>query len=361
MNGTNISASSSLPPPLRIAGDMASSWREDKELDFDTAAERVIQAHRADGDAHDLPVVDLKTWAVAPYNGAFALVPLARHHDPRPLRNTAFSHLMSRIGVPSEFVRRLPAPLQLANINYMLSEHDDRSAATLRLRGEEVAAIVSGRYAPLDPEELVTTIRTALVRHGMLDAVRVKGVASGIVDNLRLVFPSEQVAIKVGDISEIGLDITTSSFGKSAIRLTPMIWRLVCLNGLRAPERTTTGFAWRHIGDARRLRDGLAEAIPSAVVRARGVMKQWARAVDFMVEDVAAQIEQMRMLTIPERSALEKQVMAEEHVAALPERTSVYSLVNAITSSAKAAVPARRLEIEAMAGEVLEQHVGRVQ
>ena len=360
MNGTNISASSSLPPPLRIAADMASSWREDKELDFDTAAERIIQAHRTDGDAHDLPVVDLKTWAVAPYNGEFALVPLARHHDPKPLRQNAFSNLMSRIGVPSEFVRRLPAPLQLANINYMMSEHDDRSAATLRLRGEEVAAIVSGRYAPLDPEELVTTIRTALVRHGMLDEVRVKGVASGLVDNMRLVLPAEQVAIKVGDVSALGIDITTSSFGKSAIHVAPVIWRLVCSNGMRSPERGT-GMSFRHVGDAQRLRDGVAEAIPSAIVRARGVMKQWARAIDFMVEDVAAQIESMRMLTIPERSALEKQVMAEEHVAALPERTSVYSLVNAITASAKAAVPARRLEIEAMAGEVLEQHVGRVQ
>ena len=360
MNGTNISASSSLPPPLRIAADMASSWREDKELDFDTAAERIIQAHRADGDAHDLPVIDLKTWAVAPHNGEFALVPLARHHEPKPLRQNAFSNLMSRIGVPAEFVRRLPAPLQLANINYMLSEHDDRSAATLRLRGEEVAAIVSGRYAPLDPEELVTTIRTALVRHGMLDEVRVKGVASGLVDNMRLVLPAEQVAIKVGDVSALGIDITTSSFGKSAIHVAPVIWRLVCSNGMRSPERGN-GMSFRHVGDAQRLRDGIAESIPSAIVRAKGVMKQWALAVDFMVNDVAAQIESMRMLTIPERSALEKQVMVEDHVAALPERTSVYSLVNAITASAKAAVPARRLEIEAMAGEVLEQHVGRVQ
>jgi hypothetical protein len=357
MNGPSTHTSSSLPPPLRTVSDMSSDWR-DVELSFDEAAEKIIRAHQLDGEAHDLPIVDLKTWAIAPSEGNFALVPLARHHEPKPLRHNAFSNLMGRIGAPADFIRRLPAPLQLANVNYLLSEHEDRSAATLRLRGDEVAAIVSGRYAPLDPEELVETIRTALVRGGMLDEVRVRGVASGLVDNLRLVLPSEEVAIKVGDVSALGLDITTSSFGRSAVHVTPVVWRLVCLNGLRAPERGA-GMSFRHIGDGQRLRDGVAEAIPSAIVHARGVMRQWQAAVSFMITDVAKQIEDMRLLTIPERKAFEAQVMVEEGVPALPERTSLYSLVNALTASAKIAVPARRLELEAMAGEVLEQHVGR--
>ena len=355
-NGTTV-LGSSLRPPLHAAPDMAASWGN-VELDFDTAADRIIQAHRADGAAKDLPLADLKTWAVAPHGGRFALVPLAGHHAPKPLRNNAFANLMSRIGAPADYIRKLPAPLQLANINYMLSEHDDRSAATLRLRGEEVSAIVSGRYAPLDPEELVETIRTALVRHGMLHEVRVRGVASGLVDNLRLILPAEEVAIKPGDISSLGLDITTSSFGRSAIHVTPVVWRLVCSNGLKSPERYG-GLSFRHVGDAQRLRDGVSEAIPSAIVHARGVMGQWRRAVDFMVEDVQKQIEEMRMLTVIERSALETQVLLEENVRALPEHVPLYSFINAITASAKAAAPARRLELEAVAGELLEQHVGR--
>lgn len=357
MNGTTTFATSSLPPPLHAAPDMAASWGN-VELDFDTAAERIIQAHRADGAAKDLPLADLKTWAVAPHGGRFALVPLAGHHAPKPLRNNAFANLMSRIGAPADYIRKLPAPLQLANINYMLSEHDDRSAATLRLRGDEVSAIVSGRYAPLDPEELVETIRTALVRHGMLHEVRVRGVASGLVDNLRLILPSEAVALKVGDVSHVGLDITTSCFARSSLRVTPQVFRLVCLNGLRSGENLGQ-LSFRHVGDTERLRSGVMEAIPSALAHARGLMTQWRRAVDFMVEDVARQIEEMRTLTVIERGALEAQVLVEENVRALPEHVPLYSFVNAITASAKAAAPARRLELEAVAGELLEQHVGR--
>jgi hypothetical protein len=33
-------------------------------------------------------------------------------------------------------------------------------------------------------------------------------------------------------------------------------------------------------------------------------------------------------------------------------------MVNALTAMAKSAVPARRLELEAFAGDVLQQHVG---
>ena len=68
-----------------------------------------------------------------------------------------------------------------------------RSTRPRSPKRSEIASIVSSKYAPLDPEELVSTIRTALVRIGMLDEVRVKGVASGLVDNMRLVVELRQV------------------------------------------------------------------------------------------------------------------------------------------------------------------------
>ena len=43
----------------------------------------------------------------------------------------------------------------------MLSFNNNSSSATLRLRGDEVAAVVSGRYAPIDPVELLDCVRTS--------------------------------------------------------------------------------------------------------------------------------------------------------------------------------------------------------
>jgi len=346
-----------LAPPLRTAPDMPPLWA-DVELDFDTAAERIIQAHKTDGFTRDLPITDLKTWVVAPHEGQFALAPLTRHHPPKPLRSNGFSNLMVRIGAPADFIRRLPAPLQLANVNYLLGAHEETSSATLRLRGEEVAAVVSDRYAPLDVEELVTCVRDALVRFDLLQGVRVRGVASGMVDNMRLILPGEQVALKPGDVSNVGLDISTSSFARSAIHISPMVWRLVCTNGLRSPHRRGQ-LSFRHVGDKDRLRAGIAEAIPSALAHARGLMTQWQKAVTFMVEVVARQIEQMRELTFAERKGFEEEVKREAQTSALPEHIPLYNMVNALTSTAKSAVPARRLELEAFAGDVLQQRVGR--
>jgi len=67
----------------------------------------------------------------------------------------------------------------------------------------------------------------------------------------------------------------------------------------------------------------------------------------------------MRELTIPERKGLETELLRETGAPALPEHVPLYDLVNAFTASAKVAVPARRLELEAMAGALLDQHVGR--
>ena len=357
-NGSTIVGGSRLPPPLSTAPDMRPHWGN-VEMSFDEAADRIVAAHAADGEATDLPITDLKTWAIAPKDGRFALVPLARHHEPRVLRTNAFANLMVRLGAPAEFVRdRLPAPLQIATANWLLVNGEGSQPATLRLRGEEVAAVVSGRYAPLDPVELVDTLRTALTRHGLLNEVRVRGVATGLTDNMRIVFPGETRELKKGDVSNVGIDISTSCFGRSAVHIAPLIWRLVCSNGLRSMERGG-GFSFRHVGDSDRLRNAVAEAIPTALVHARGVMNQWQKAVTFMVEDVAKQIEAMRELTIPERKGLETELLRETGAPALPEHVPLYDLVNAFTASAKVAVPARRLELEAMAGALLDQHVGR--
>jgi hypothetical protein len=119
------------------------------------------------------------------------------------------------------------------------------------------------------------------------------------------------------------------------------------------------GFSFRHVGDTDRLRNAVGEAIPTALVHARGVMHQWQKAVTFMVQDIEQQIAELRELTVVERTNLEREILAETGAPELPEHAPLYDLVNALTSSAKAPVPSRRLELEAMAGELLDRHVGR--
>jgi hypothetical protein len=355
---TSRSFSSTLPGPLKPAADMAARWT-DIDADYDTAADIVIDAHKKDGQTRDLPVMDLRQWGIVPLGDNFGLAPLARHHEPRRLRGNAFANLMGRLGAPADFIKdKLPAPLQLATLNWLMGMQEQPMSATLRLRGDEVAALVSERYAPLDQVELLTGLRDVLLEQGVLDQVRVKSIATGLVDVVRMVFPAEQEAIQVGDISALGIDISTSSFGRSALHVRGIVWRLRCTNGLRVAEKAG-GYSFRHVGESQRLRDGLADAVPSALVQARGVMRKWKEAVEVMVTDVAAAIDAMRELSVTERKAVGEELKAETGVAELPEATSLYNIINALTSAAHAATPARRLDMEGLAGDLLLQHGGR--
>lgn len=336
---------------------MASSW-SDTDTDFDTAAAGIIKAHEADGAAHDQPILDIRDWGLTAKDGYLALQPVAGHMPARMLRAGAFSGLMARLNAPAEFVRdRLPAPLQLATVNYLLMQSSGPRSATLRLRGDEISACVSGRYAPLDPAELLDAVRNALHRQGMLGSVRVRSIATGPVDVLRLVLPSESQAIKVGDVTALGLDISTSSFARSALHVRGILWRLRCTNGLRVAEQRGQ-LSFRHIGDVQRMKDGLAEAIPSSIARARGVMDAWERSVHVMIDRVSEMVESLQ-LTGAERLLVEEELTTELGVPELPESTSLYNLTNALTAAARQAEPARRLELETVAGEVLERRGGR--
>jgi hypothetical protein len=345
-----------LPAPLRPAPDMSARW-QDVDLDFDTAAEQFVKRHQTDGSPREFPVMDLRLWGVTANDERFALKPLSNHEPPRPLRSAAFSMLCSRLGAPAEFIReKLPAPLQLAVLNCLLAEGDRPASATLRLRGDEVTAIVSERYAPLDAVELVTTLRGALARHGLLDAVRVRAVATGLTDVIRLVLPSETVPVKVGDISLVGLDVSSSSFGRSAVHVRGMVWRLVCMNGMRAPS-SMGDVSLRHIGETQRLRDGLAEGVATALAHARGLMGHWKRAVASYVTDLAQYIDGLRELNQTEQQAVRAELGATKP-SELPERASVYDFVNALTAAAHQAEPARRIELESIAGSVLVSRTG---
>ena len=349
-----LSPTLGLPEPLRPAPDMAANW-QNVDLPYDEAANRFVERHRMDGAVRDMPVMDLRTWGIAPQGKRFALRPLADHEPPRELRSTAFSMLCNRLGAPAEFIRdKLPAPLQLATMNYLMAQGEKPGTAMLRLRGDEVSAIVSERYAPLDAEQLVDTLRTALVRHGLIDTVRVRAVATGITDVIRLVLPSEAVPVKVGDVSLVGLDISSSSFGKSAIHARGTVIRLVCKNGLRAPS-SIGDLSLRHLGETQRLRDGLTEGGATALTHARGLMGRWKSSVSEYVTNLAAYIDGRREFSQSEQQAVRAELGATKP-SELPPQATVYDLVNAVTHAAQSAEPARRIELESIAGNVLMSH-----
>ena len=84
----------------------------------------------------------------------------------------------------------------------------------------------------------------------MQDEAEVKMVEeSDRLFNLRLTFPALQKNMnpQVGDICEVGFDISNSEVGYASIQVMPMIFRLVCTNGLRT-QKALQILRKRHVG-----------------------------------------------------------------------------------------------------------------
>ena len=81
--------------------------------------------------------------------------------------------------------------------------------------------------------------------------------------HLRILFPRSRAEARAGDIIQTGMHITNSEVGLRAVHIEPLVFRLVCTNGLVRPEgggRTSI----RHVGNPARLKDSVARAIEDA-------------------------------------------------------------------------------------------------
>lgn len=354
---------------LRPKSDQSERWFAHEEaVSFEVAASRVLEAHRLDGDRADVVVHQLRAWAFGSSDGhtmGLTRVPFEGRPDGEPLalRDLAFSQLSTKIGVPAHYIRSLPVRLQVACMNWGLVHQN--SPALLRLAGTEVRAILSDRYAAVDDSLLLEMIAETLDKTGYRDDALVRAVAVGPHTVMRITIPNEGVAVRVNDVMESGIDISNSELGLRSVQVTPVTYRLICTNGMRA-WRSEAAMRMRHIGDPARLRDQLRDAIPVAFAEARGDIERWQRAVNLLVDSALDEIESLRslglsgaeILAVGHTYARDQSLPATSSVESLNDvlktSSSVFDIANAVTATAKAREGvAARLNLEEVAHHYL--------
>jgi Domain of unknown function (DUF932) len=194
----------------------------------------------------------------------------------------------------------------------------------------------------------------------------VRSTATGPHTLLRVTLPNEGDAVKPGDVIEHGIDISNSELGLRSVQLTPVTFRLICQNGLRA-WRSEASMRMRHIGDPSRLREQLRDAIPVAFAEARGDIERWSRAVETMFDSALEEIESLRRfgLSTSEVQAIGRTFAHDQHLlpasstvetltGALKVRASAFDIANAVTATARDRVDvAARLTLEETAHRYL--------
>nr|WP_297383443.1 DUF932 domain-containing protein [uncultured Roseateles sp.] len=155
----------------------------------------------------------------------FGVTPLARRQ------------LADKLKIPYAYFERMRAeqPVLLdRNVNTWLQSDDERRM--LRTLDGNVRAVLSERYRRLDNFDLAESVLPILQQ---LPEVRFESVElTETRMYMKCVTPRLKVEMAPGDIVQAGVVITNSEVGQGTLSVQPLLYRLVCRNGLIASDRT---------------------------------------------------------------------------------------------------------------------------
>lgn len=137
--------------------------------------------------------------------------------------------------IPTQYFRRLESenPSLLANnINHGMENNpnDHRMLRTINTTGTtKIRGFVSDKYRTLDSYDLLASIFPTFEKHGL------NVISSEITDKrmyIHALSPKLKSDVGLNDPVQYGITISNSDVGAGSIRVEPMIYRLVCLNGM---------------------------------------------------------------------------------------------------------------------------------
>lgn len=238
------------------------------------------------------------------------------YHEFR-LRALATNQLANRLGVPGPYLQKCPPDLLAENVNHWLARQPDRQFL-IRCDGDEVRAVLSSRYSPVDHEQIVQWIGDAVGRDA---AVRYELNAEQLV--VQLVSPREQGTVM--DRLHTGISIRNSEVGLSCVEVSGLIYRVICLNGLIL-NRGQSNYRRRHIGDTS-LGDQVRQAVTQAANNASEGLGRFEGTRGVRVPDMQGLFDR-----VSERHGLSKrQATAVQEAFQVEPGESLYAAINAIT------------------------------
>lgn len=147
------------------------------------------------------------------------------------LTHHAHMQIADRIKIPATYYRRMvaEAPDLLArNVNHWFNESPERRM--VRTLHGDTRAFLSDRYRPLDNFDLAQCVLPVLAEQpGM------KVESCEVTDRrmyIKALFPRIEREVKRGDVVQSGVVISNSEIGAGSLRVEPLVYRLVCLNGM---------------------------------------------------------------------------------------------------------------------------------
>lgn len=287
--------------------------------------------------------------------------------------DTAHSQIAGRLNIPLKYYRRMQseAPDLLAkNVNTWFSQNSEqrmlRTFNTGDLRAP-LRAFLSDRYHRIDHWDIAETVLPILNQEG----VEIK--SCSITESrmyIKAVFTRIEGEVSKGDVVQAGVAISNSEVGLGAVKIEPLIYRLVCLNGMIINDAK---FAARHVGAQIKAEDNLQGLLTDETIEAsdRAIMLKVRDVTNAAFDDARFQQHLAEMKESAEdklegNPAKAVELLAKRKSLTEDEEGSIlrhlieggdlsrWGLLNAVTRSAQdVEAYDRATELEAMGGELL--------
>lgn len=152
--------------------------------------------------------------------------------EPLSIQETAHRQLGAHLNIPWRYYDRMrqEEPGLLAhNVNHWL-QRGEPTQRLLRTIGGKARAFLSDRYRRIDNYAIVLA---ALPIIGEMPGARFE--SCNLTEDflyLKVVNPRLTAEVRVGDVVQAGIIITNSETGLGAVNVKPLVYRLVCSNGM---------------------------------------------------------------------------------------------------------------------------------
>jgi hypothetical protein len=159
--------------------------------------------------------------------------------DEHTLRPVAQRSIAWRLGIPFNYLQKCPPELQAEQMNHWIN-HEKREQLFVRFDNQEVRAIFTPRYKPVDNFEVLAR----LDEMGYTPDTQVQCSLDG--EFMLLSIPDGKRSFKInGDKMTGGISVSNSEIGLASLSVSAFILRLVCSNGLTA--KTEISASYRHV------------------------------------------------------------------------------------------------------------------
>ncbi len=159
--------------------------------------------------------------------------------EPHPLRMIAKRSMAWRLGIPFNYLQKCPPELQAEQMNHWIKT-EKREQLFIRFDGQEVRAIFTPRYRPVDNFEVVHR----LDEMGYTPETQVQ---CHLDDEFMLLsIPDGRHTFKInGDKITPGISISNSEVGLASLSVSAYTMRLICKNGMIT--KTEVSASYRHV------------------------------------------------------------------------------------------------------------------